>query len=574
MSNREVIRALEALALYAELKGERFRVRAYRDAVDAIRAQRVSLERVARERGEAGLVALPKIGKGIAKKILEHASSGVITELESARAEHPFDIVELTSVEGVGPKQARLLFDTLGVTDRASLLEATRGGGLAKVPGFRGKKGARVRRSLESGLLARSEVVGRVYVPARSMLEALAERVPSIVTAMTGALRRFDERIPFAHLLVGADERDAVAEAFLALDTIDVVRDGLRVEHVDGFFAQLEIVDRATFGAALLWSTGSERHLEALATYATMKGLRLERDGVYRGTDRVASETEDEIYAALGLPFVPPELREGEPEFVALMSGGLPDLIDAPDVLGDLQTQTEWSDGRDSIDAMVARARALGYAYFAITDHSHGLGVAGGLDPVRLAEQGRYIDALDAKLDDIAVLKGSEVNILADGTLDLPDESLRALDFVGAAIHSAFDLDRDAMTRRIVRAIEHPAVDVYFHPTTRVLGRRAPIDFDFDAVVAAAKRTGTALEIDAFAPRLDLSSALIHRALEAGVPLMLDSDAHRVEQLDYSRDLGVPLARRGWARAADVVNTRSAAEFRLWLAERRARAGW
>jgi DNA polymerase (family 10) len=271
---------------------------------------------------------------------------------------------------------------------------------------------------------------------------------------------------------------------------------------------------------------------------------------------------------------IPPELREGEAEFRAIMAGGLPKLIEANDILGDLQTQTEWSDGRHSIDAMVARAQELGYAYLAITDHSQGLGIANGLDPDRLAEQGRYIDALDATTGDFRVLKGSEVNIEKDGQLDLPDEALRKLDFVGAAIHSHFDLDRDAMTRRIVRAIEHPAVDVYFHPTTRVLGRRAPIDFDLDAVMAAALRTGTALEIDAFAPRLDLSAAHIERAIAAGVALMLDSDAHRVEQLDYSRDLGVPLARRGGATAGHVVNTRPRAEFEAWLADRRRSAGW
>lgn len=574
MSNRAIIRALDALALYADLEGERFRVRAYRDAVDTIRAQRVSLTQLAEERGEAGLVALPKIGKGIAKKIVELAKTGAIAELESARGQHPFDIVDLTSVEGVGPKQARVLFDTLGVTSRAALADAAKKGALAKVPGFRGKKGARVARSLEAGIIDRSEVVGRVYVPARTMLEALADEVELRGASFAGPLRRFDERVPCAQLLVGAEDRDAVARAFQTVEGVDVVLDGLRVEHVDGFVAELTIVPPQAFGAALLFATGSERHLESLATFAEMKGLRLDRDGVHRGTDLVAAETEEAIYAALGLPFIPPELRDGEAEFRAIMAGGLPSLIEAPDVQGDLQTQTEWSDGRDSIEAMVAKARALGYAYFAVTDHSHGLGVAGGLDPKRLAEQGDYIDALDAKLDDIELLKGSEVNILADGSLDLPDESLKNLDFVGAAIHSAFDLDRAAMTARIVKAIEHPAVDVYFHPTTRVLGRRAPIDFDFDAVLAAAKRTGTALEIDAFAPRLDLSSTLIRRALEAGVELMLDSDAHRVAQLDYSRDLGVPLARRGWARAADVVNTRPAPEFRAWLRDRRARAGW
>ena len=268
---------------------------------------------------------------------------------------------------------------------------------------------------------------------------------------------------------------------------------------------------------------------------------------MFRGSQRIAGATETEIYEVLGLPFVPPELREGGPEFTAIMDGGLPDVIVPEDLKGDLQTQSDWSDGRDPIESLVDRARELGYEYFAITDHTQGFGVAGGLNEERLLAQGQFIDELDRRTPDLRLLKGAEVNILEDGSLDMPDTALARLDVVGAAIHSHLGLNRADMTRRVVRAIEHPLVDIYFHPTARILGRRAPIALDLDAVIEAAVRTGTALEIDAFAPRLDLSAANIRRAVNGGAQLTIDSDAHRVEQLDWTRQLGAPLSRRGWA---------------------------
>ena len=345
--------------------------------------------------------------------------------------------------------------------------------------------------------------------------------------------------------------------------------DETRFEHIMGFVAELRVVPPEAFGTALLFGTGSKDHVEALQKFAELKNLTLTSEGLFDGSRRIAGHTESSVYEALGLPFIPPEIREGEAEFRAIMQGGLPDLVESEDLKGDLQTQSDWSDGRDSIEALIERARTLGYEYFAITDHTEGLGVAGGLSSERMAAQGLHLDALNEQLSDIHILKGAEVNILEDGRLDMPDDVLAKLDVVGAAIHSHFTLGRDEMTRRVVRAIEHPLVDIYFHPTARVLGRRPPIALDLDAVIEAAVRTGTALEIDAFAPRLDLSAAHVRRAVAGGAQLMVDSDAHRVEQLDWLRQLGAPLARRGWAEKKDIVNTKGREDFVAWLKARR-----
>ena len=551
----------------AELRGEPFKVRAYRGAADTVREQRRSITRLAETAGKRGLTELPAIGASIAAKILEFAQTGVVAELEAERARLPIDLLALTAVEGVGPKQARALYDKLGVTDLQTLRAAIDSGRLAQVPGFRGSRGERMRLSLEAGIVDRTQVVGRVWGPALEVLDALGPEVKR--RSLTGALRRFDEIVPFAQFLAASREPSRVLAAFHAMEGVDRSLDEQRFEHINGFVAELEVVEPDAFGAALLFSTGSEAHVFGLKTFAELKGLELRREGLFERGRRIAGETETSIYEALGLPFVPPELRDGEPEFSAIMQGGLPDLVDASDIKGDLQTQSDWSDGRDSIEALVDRARGLDYEYLAITDHTQGLGVAGGLDPARLLAQGQRLDALNQAIADLHILKGAEVNVLEDGSLDMPDEVLTTLDVVGAAVHSHFGLDRASSTRRVIRAIEHPLVDVYFHPTARVLGRRPPIALDLDAVIAAAVRTGTALEVDAFASRLDFSAANVRRAVQGGACLMIDSDAHRVEQLDWLRQLGVPLARRGWAEKKDVVNTRSRDDFLGWLASRR-----
>jgi DNA polymerase (family 10) len=310
-----------------------------------------------------------------------------------------------------------------------------------------------------------------------------------------------------------------------------------------------------SFGAALLYFTGSKDHNVALRRIAQEKGLKLNEYGVFRGERAMAGRTEEEVYEALGLPFIPPELREARGELEAARAGRLPKLIAYGSLRGDLQIQTDWTDGAASIEAMAAAAKRLGLEYIAITDHTRDLAMTGGSDEKQLLAQGKEIARLNRKLVGFRILTGAEVNIRKDGSLDIADEALARLELVGAAVHSLFGQPRATATRRVIRAMENPHVDVLFHPTARQLGRREPIDLDIDAVIAAAKRTGTVLEIDGIPDRLDLRDEYVRKAVTAGVPLVIDSDAHHPSHLRYADEYGVAVARRGWARASDVLNT-------------------
>jgi DNA polymerase (family 10) len=319
-------------------------------------------------------------------------------------------------------------------------------------------------------------------------------------------------------------------------------------------------VRKESFGAALNYFTGSKDHNVALRRIAQEKGLKLNEYGLFRGSKRVAGETEEEIYKALGLSFIPPELRENQGEIEAAKKGTIPDLVGYRDLRGDLQTQTTWTDGANSIEEMVEEAKRLGLEYIAITDHTKGLAMTGGSDEKKLLKQMAAIDKINRSLKGITVLKGAEVNINKDGTLDIEDEVLSRLDVVGIAVHSHFNLPRQEMTERIVRAMRNPHADILFHPTGRVIQKREPYDVDMDAIIKTAKETGTALEIDAYPDRLDLKDEHIRKAVEAGVRLAIDSDAHSVNHIRYL-EFGVAQARRGWAEKKDVINTKPLKEF-------------
>jgi DNA polymerase (family 10) len=319
--------------------------------------------------------------------------------------------------------------------------------------------------------------------------------------------------------------------------------------------ADLRVVEPSSFGAALIYFTGSKAHNVALRKIAQTNSLKLNEYGLFRARRRIAGRTEEEVYRALGLSFIPPELREDHGEIELAQHGALPTLVSETDMRGDLQVHTNWTDGSVSIEAMARAAQALGREYIAITDHTRDLAMTGGLDEARLLAQLQEVDRVNRKLRGIRVLSGAEVNIRADGGLDIADEVLEQLDLVGAAIHSHFDQSRSELTRRIVRAVENPHVDVLFHPTCRSLGHRAALDFDFEQVLSACIRTGTLLEIDAQPERLDLPDELVRRAIDAGVPIVIDSDAHTVDELRYIEAFGVAVARRGWAARRHIANT-------------------
>jgi DNA polymerase (family 10) len=382
--------------------------------------------------------------------------------------------------------------------------------------------------------------------------------------AVAGSVRRCKETIGDLDFLAAAREPEPVCRAFASMPEVAHVyargETKALVRLANGMDADLRVVPAASFGAALLYFTGSKAHNVALRSLARRKGLKLNEYGVFRGARRIAGATEEEVYQALGLPFVPPELREDSGELEAARAGRLPRLIEHGRLRGDLQVQTDWTDGSASIEEMALAARALGLEYIAITDHTRDLAMARGCDEAKLLEQAAAIRALNRKLRGFRVLTGAEVNIRDDGSLDVADEALAGLEVVGAAIHTRFHQSREETTRRLVRAIENPHVDVLFHPTARSLGHREPADLDIEAVIAAAKRTGTVLEIDAMPDRLDLPDEYVRKAVAAGVKLAIDSDAHHPAHLAYADEFGVAVARRGWAREADVINALPAAK--------------
>src|SRR5262249_33477070 len=322
-----------------------------------------------------------------------------------------------------------------------------------------------------------------------------------------------------------------------------------------GFEPALGVVPAESLGAALLYFTGSKAHNVALRQLAIQKGLKLNEYGLFRGTRRVAGRTERDVYARLGLPLIPPELREDQGEIQAALAGRLPQLIEHGTLRGDLQTQTDWTDGADSLQAMACTARDLGMEYVAITDHTVSLAMTGGADAAKLRRQMREIARLNDRLDGIRVLAGAEVNINRDGTLDIDDDTLEALDVVGVAVHSHFHLSRAEQTTRIVRAMRNPNADILFHPTGRRIQKREPYEVDLDAIIATARETGTVLELDAYPERLDLRDEHLRRAVAAGVKLVIDSDAHSVAHLAYGERFGIDQARRGWGTAAGVLDT-------------------
>ncbi len=575
-TNDDIARALRELSAFLEMEGVPFKPQAYEKAAHAIAALDQPLDEVHRAGGAKALRELPCVGKGIADRIAELFTSGHIADLDEFRAKVPIDVLGLMEVEGIGAKTARALYDALGVRDVGDLRRAAEEGKIEHLAHF----GERSQAKILASLRLRDEASGRrplgEVLPIARRIEQELRRVRGVEqVALAGSLRRHRETIGDIDIVVSATEPTRVAEAFAALPEVEaVLAEGptkTMVRLSIGIDADLRVVPDESFGAALLYFTGSKAHNVALRTIARKRSLKLNEYGLFRGAHVVASRTEEEVYAALGLELVPPELREDAGEVEQARAHTLPTLISARDLRGDLQSHTTWTDGAASIEDMARAARALGLEYLAITDHTRDLAMTGGLDEAKLAAQRDEIRAAGRRVRGLRLLAGAEVNIRPDGTLDVADEALADLDIVGAAIHSHFDLPKDAMTRRILRALESPYVDVLFHPTSRQLGHRRPIEFDFEVVLAAALRTHTILEIDAQPQRMDLSDAMVRRAIEAGALLSLDSDAHSPAELDFVERYGVGVARRGWATPRHVANALPVEELRARL--KRARVG-
>jgi DNA polymerase (family 10) len=568
MDNRQIAAIFARMADILDIQGENpHRIMAYRRAAENIAALSRPLEEIWRA-GE--LDSIPGIGKTLAEKIDELMRTGRLEAYEKLRAQVPDGVVEMLQVPDVGPRKAALFWKELGITSIAELEEAARAGKLRSLPGM----GVRSEEKVLAGIEALKRRSGRIplgtaWELARALLEPLRELPGVVQAAPAGSLRRMRETVGDLDLLVAAEDPEPVMARFRSLPQVaEVLLSGTTKTSIrthDGYQADLRVLPPARWGTALQYFTGSQAHNIRLRGLAQDRGLSLSEYAIKRedGTE-ILCATEEEVYAALGLPLIPPELREDRGEIEAALAGRLPDLLELSDLQGDFQFHTTLSDGRASLWEMAQAARAAGLKYAVVSDHSRGLGVAHGAGPEELRRQRAEVEEVNRRMGGtFRVLTGVEVEVRADGSLDLPDEVLAELDIVVAAVHSGLRQPREQFTARAIAALRHPHVDILAHPTGRLLGQREGADVDMEAVLRAAAETGKAVEINAHPWRLDLNDVGIRRAIELGVLLAISSDSHDPEDFGLLH-FGVAMARRGWASPAHILNTRSAEEVLAW----------
>lgn len=563
--NAEVARYLREVGDLLELKGANpFRVRAYRAAARTVEELSKPVLDLPGE-GDGSLEDLPGIGKDLAGKIRELATAGKLKLLDDLRRKVPKGLPELTRLRTLGPKRARALRQRLRIRSLEDLERAARAGKVRRLAGFGEKTEARLLHELEFHRAAGQRIL---RATAAQYGEALVEHLRTAggvdQIEIAGSFRRRAETVGDLDVLVTCRSPALVIRHFIAYPEVEEVlsqgASGASVRLRSGLQVDLRVLPPESFGAGLYYFTGSKAHNIAMRRLAQVRGLKLNEYGLFRGSRRVSGRTELAVARAVGVPWIPPELREDRGEIEAARARKLPSLLELTDIRGDLQCHTTASDGRDSLAAMADAAEALGYEYLAITDHTPAVRVVGGLDQGGFRRQARAIDRLNAKLGRLTVLKGAEVDIHRDGSLDLDQETLAGLDIVVVSVHSHFELGEREQTRRILRAIRHPAVHILGHPTGRLIGERAPIRFDFEELCRVAASEGVLLEINAQPTRLDLDDLSAHAAMERGVTLVVGSDAHAVAELEFMR-WGVDQARRAWATAANIANTRSLASL-------------
>ena len=566
--NEEIARAFDEVADLLSLEDENpFRIRAYRRAAQNIRGQRRELaERI--EHGEDP-DDIAGIGKDLAAKIAELVATGRLKALERLRRRVPPGLIELMAIPGLGPKRVRTLFTELKVRGRADLERVTRSGALARVAGFGPKLIAQISSDLK---VERPEERRWLRSDAAQFAEPLAaylRRIDGVAEVLiAGSYRRGRDTVGDIDIVMNANNSSAVIAALHRYDEIGSwVAEGakrLTVKLRSGLQIDVRIGEAASFGAAQHYFTGSKSHVIRIRRLAQERKLKVNEYGVFRGRRRIAGDTEASVFAAIGLPWIPPEIREDGGEIEAASAGKLPALVTRKDLRGDLHAHTEATDGADSLKVMALAARAAGLEYLAITDHAEHLGVVRGLDERRLRQQMEDIDRLNSELKGIRLLKGIEVDILEDGSLALPDPLLAELDLVVGAIHGHFDLSEGRQTMRVLRAMDHRAFSILAHPGGRLIGERPPLALDFERILGVAKARPCFVELDSQPKRLDLDDLKCRLAHERGVLVSVTSDAHSAQQFDYLEG-GVLQARRGWLTAADVLNSRSRADVQRLL---------
>lgn len=573
MRNQELARIFEEIGLMSEFLGDNpFRVRAYHQAARTLYDLDTPIEEIA-EKGKEALLELPGIGPDLAEKILEFLKTGRIAKHEELAQKVPRGVLEVMEVPGVGPKTARLLYEGLGIDSLEKLKAALNRGDLTRLKGFGPKKAERIREGLALAQAAgKRRPLGAVLSLARSLLEAI-RGLPGVERAeLCGSARRYKDTVGDLDFLVASREGKAVVEGFVRLPQVKEIyakgKERATVFLNNGLQVDLRVVPPESYGAGLQYLTGSKAHSIRLRALAQEKGLKLSEYGVFRGEKRLAGETEEGVYAALGLPFIPPPLREDHGEIEAALAGRLPRLLEISEIKGDLQVHSTYSDGQNTLEELWEAAKALGYQYLGITDHSPAVRVAGGPSPEEALKRIEVIRRFNETHGPPYLLAGAEVDIHPDGTLDYPDWVLRELDLVLVSVHSRFNLPKADQTKRLLKALENPFVHVLAHPTARLLGRRAPIEADWEAVFKKAKEKGVAVEIDGYYDRMDLPDDLARMAYGMGLWVSLSTDAHQTDHLRFM-ELAVGTAQRAWIGPERVLNTLDYEDLLSWLKARR-----
>lgn len=564
VKNSDIAKIMRHLGFLTEVGEDyanaQFRARAYYRAADTIANLSENVADVYDNGGVAALLEIPSVGKAIAAKIEEYVKTGKVRHLEELKAKVPINIDELYGIEGIGPRTIKALYHKLQVKDLAGLENAAAEGRLRAVPGFTEKKEQDIKKKIEFFRKGKGRrIIGEVYPLVKQIELRLlqAEGVHDAVAA--GSVRRMKETVGDIDYLVTADDPEKVMEFFVSMPEVEeIVGRGPAkafVRLAGGIDADLLVVPKESWGSALQYFTGNKEHSVELRKIAIAKGLRLNEWGVYKGEARVAGATEDGVYQALGLQWIPPEMRENTGEIELAKQGRLPKLVEYGSLRGDLQVHSESTDGTATMEEMARAAKEFGLSYIAITDHTKSLALANGLDENELLEQaGRIVELNDRLKGSFRILSSAEVNVMKDGSLDIPSNVLDKLDIVGAAIHSNFNLPVEAQTERLVKAAKNPSVDILFHPTGRLINKREGYPVDIEKVIEVARDTGTILEIDAHYDRLDLKDEYVRMAMKKGAKLVIDSDAHHPIHYAYLV-FGIAQARRGWATQMDVLNT-------------------
>jgi DNA polymerase (family 10) len=557
MTNQEIADILIHISEILDIQGENpFKIRAYIKAsqtIENLTYQLSSLE------DKDKIMELPGIGEGIAKKIKELLDTGKLKYYEDLKKSEYAPLIEFLKIPGMGPKHAKLVFDKLGIKTIEELRRTAEEGKLRELPGL----GEKVEQNILQGIQQVQKFkerysLGFIYPRAQNIVEELKKVKEVKQITLSGSLRRMKETIGDVDILVASDKPKPVMGAFINLpQRAKVLSEGSTKSSImtkDGFQVDIRVVKPVSFGAASHYFTGSKAHNIRIRSLGQDKGLKVNEYGVFKKEKKIAGKTEEEVFKSVDLPYIPPELREDQGEIEAAFKGELPSLIEIEDIKGDLHVHTDWTDGNNSIEEMAQAAKKKGYQYIAICDHSPTVGITNGLTEERLLKQIKEIEKLNRKLKDFRILSGIEVDIRSNSQLDLKDEILEKCDIVVAAVHTKFTQPKDEMTKRIIKAIENPNVDIIAHPTGRLIGKREPYQVDMDKIMDACKANAKVLELNAYPERLDLSDLNCRKTKEKGIKIAISTDAHADAHLEWMK-FGVATAKRGWIEPEDVINT-------------------